>query len=273
MARASEAARVRSWLFCPASRPERLEKAVATGADAVIADLEDGVAPADKDAARGHAVAWLTADRTAGVIRCVRVNPLATEAGRRDVAALADSGAAPDYVIVPKAERLEELEPLAAPILPLIETARGLSAAEALAAHPRVAGLVLGGADLAADLGAEMSWEPLLYARSRLVHAAATAGVAVVDVPCLTLDDAAAVADETARVRRLGFTGKLAVHPSQVVPINAAFTPTAAELDRARRIVAAVAAAGGGVAVVDGKMVDAPVVRSAERALALAMRR
>jgi len=158
-------------------------------------------------------------------------------------------------------------------LLPLVETARGLAAAEALAAHPRVAGLVLGGADLAADLGAVMSWEPLLYARSRLVHAAATAGVAVVDVPCLALDDGGALADEAARVRRLGFTGKLAIHPRQVAPINTAFTPDAAELEGARRVIAAVAAAGGGVAVVDGKMVDAPVVRSAERALALAARR
>jgi citrate lyase beta subunit len=212
----------------------------------------------------------------------VRANGLRTLAGLRDVVALAESGHAPDHLVIPKAESADELALLDAVLagaaahvrfLPLVETARGLAAAETLAAHPRVAGLVFGGADLAADLGAEMAWEPLLFARSRLVQAAATAGIAVVDVPWLALDDAAGLRDETARARRLGFTGKLAIHPAQVETINAAYVPAAAELERARRIVAAVEAAGGGAVAVDGKMVDDPVVRSAVRTIALATRR
>jgi citrate lyase beta subunit len=279
---APDAALVRAWLFCPGTRPERFAKAVATGADAVIVDLEDAVPAAQKAAAREHAVSWLTAERTADAARCLRVNALRTAAGLRDVLALVDAGAAPDHLVVPKAESADELALLDTVLtglcthtrlLPLIETARGLDAAAALAAAPRVSGLALGGADLAADLGAEMSWEPLLWARARLVQAAATAGVAVVDVPHLALADAASLRDETERVRRLGFTGKLAIHPDQVAPIQAVFTPSAAEVERARRIVAAADAADGGVAVVDGRMVDAPVVRAAARIVALASRR
>ena len=282
MSRAPDAALVRAWLFCPAARPERFAKAVATGADAVIVDLEDAVPAGQKDEARAHAVSWLTAERTSDAARCVRINVVRTAAGLRDVLALVDAGAAPDHLVVPKAESADELAMLAAlltgpcahtGLLPLVETARGLDAAVALVGAPRVSGLLLGGADLAADLGAEMSWEPLLVARSRLVQAAATAGVAAVDVPFLALDDAAGLRDETERVRRLGYTGKLAIHPDQVAPIQSAFTPSDAEVERARRIVAAAEAAAGGVAVVDGRMVDAPVVRAAARSIALASRR
>ena len=273
---AADAALVRSWLFCPATHPDRFEKAARSGADAVIVDLEDAVAPADKEVARAGALAWLATAGDDGVVRCLRSNGLRTATGLRDLLALVDAGAAPDFLVLPKVESAAEIaiaaEVLAGPcatirFLPLVETARGVGAAEAIAAVPRVAGLVLGGADLAADLGAELAWEPLLWSRSRLVQAAAGA-IAVVDVPHLALDDDAGLAHDADRVRRLGFTGKLAIHPRQVGAINAAWTPSDAEVERARRIVAATA--GGGVAVVDGKMVDAPVVRGAERTLARA---
>jgi (S)-citramalyl-CoA lyase len=281
MAGGPDAALVRSWLFCPGSRPERFAKATASGADAVIVDLEDAVPLAEKDGARGHAVAWLRAERPAGVACALRINALGTVAGLRDVLAIVESGVAPDYLVVPKTESAEVLglldTLLTGPcartrLLPLVETARGLAAADALAAQPRVDGLLFGGADLAAELRAEMSWEPLLFARARLVQAAATADIAVVDVPCLALDDGAALREETSRARRMGFTGKLAIHPGQVATINSAYTPTESELERARRVIAA-DAAGGGVAVVDGRMVDAPVVRAAARTIALAARR
>jgi citrate lyase beta subunit len=270
---------VRSWLFCPASKPERFEKAAASGADAVIVDLEDAVGPAEKAEARRHAIAWLAAPTAATAFRCLRPNALRTPDGLRDLLALIDAGVAPDHLVVPKTESASELAVLdgllagrsgATRFLPLVETARGLAAVETIAAHPRVAGVVLGGADLVADLGAELAWEPLLLARSRLVQAAAMAGVAAIDVPYLAFADVAGTRDETDRVRRLGFTGKLAIHPGQVAPIHDAFTPQAADVERARRVLAAVDAAAGGVAVVDGTMVDAPLVRAAERTLALA---
>ena len=272
---------LRSWLFCPGSTPGRFEKASACGTDAVIVDLEDAVAPDDKAAARAAALAWLGGTDRAGVARCLRSNALRTAAGLRDILALVDGGVTPDFLVIPKTETADEMALLdtlligscsRTQFLPLVETARGVVHAEEIAAHPRVAGLVLGGADLAADLGAAMDWEPLLYARSRLVHAAATAGIAVIDVPRLDLGDEAGLREETQRVRRLGFTGKLAIHPGQVATINDAYTPDDADVARARRIVAAVEAARGGVAVVDGRMVDAPVVRAAERVLARAER-
>jgi citrate lyase beta subunit len=278
---APEAWLLRSLLFCPATKPERFGAATASGADGVIVDLEDAVPPAEKDAARASALAWFGTPATPGVARCLRPCSLRTPHGLRDALALVETGTAPDFLVVPKVESPEELAILAAVLdgpcertrfLALVETARGLAAADRIAAHPRVAALVLGGADLAAGLGAELAWEPLLWARSRLVQAAASAGVAVIDVPHLVLSDAAALADECARVRRLGFTGKLAIHPKQVEAVNAAFTPQGAETLRARRIVEAAAAAGGGVCVVDGTMVDAPVLRAAERTLARAAR-
>jgi (S)-citramalyl-CoA lyase len=132
---------------------------------------------------------------------------------------------------------------------------------------------VLGGADLAADLGAALDWEPLLYARSRLVHAAATTGIAVIDVPHLDLDDKAALREETHRVRNLGFTGKLAIHPDQVAIINECFLPSAAEVAQARRVVALFAAHPGVAALaLDGRMLDLPHLRQAENTLARAQR-
>jgi len=270
----------RSLLFVPATRPDRFAGAAASGADVVIVDLEDAVPPAGKDAARGHAVAWLATPGGDGPTRALRINSPRTAEGLRDVVALVDRRVAPDLLVVPKVDHAAELALLAGVLdgaaadvrfLPLVETARGLGAADAIAAAPRVAGLVLGGADLAADLGCAFAWEPLLFARARLVQAAATAGVAAIDFPWLDVAATAGLADEVAAVRRLGFAGKLAIHPKHVAAINAGFAPTADEVARAERIVAA-AAAGDGVCVVDGRMVDAPVVRAAQRALALARR-
>ncbi|MGH7894615.1 MAG: HpcH/HpaI aldolase/citrate lyase family protein, partial [Candidatus Binatia bacterium] len=272
---------LRALLFCPATRPDRLAKAVVAGADAVIVDLEDAVPPTEKETVRASAVAWFRTPAPPNLARCLRPNGLRTPHGLRDLLELVETGAVPDFLVVPKVESPEELAILDALLdgpcrntrfLPLVETARGLASAERIAGHPRVAGLVLGGADLAADLGAELAWEPLLWARSRLVQAAATAGIAVVDAPVLGLDDERGLADECTRVRRLGFTGKLAIHPKQVGAITAAFTPSDDEIGRARRIVDAADAARGGVCVVDGTMVDAPVVRAARRALAIAKR-
>jgi citrate lyase beta subunit len=125
--------------------------------------------------------------------------------------------------------------------------------------------VALGGVDLAADLRAELAWEPLLYGRSRLVQATAAAGIGLLDLPHLALDDAAALAAECRRVKALGFTGKLAIHPKQVAPIVETFTPSAAEVDRAARMVAALEQAGG-------KMLEIPIVKAARRVLALAQR-
>ncbi|HET9045212.1 MAG TPA: CoA ester lyase [Burkholderiales bacterium] len=276
----------RALLFTPGNRPERFAKAAATGADGLILDLEDAVAAPAKEDARATVVAHFRGDFRAGLaphqLKGLRVNNIHTPAGVRDLDALVSSGVAPDFVLLPKVESAFEVRLYARHLEGgqagiafgcLIESARGLEAAMEIAqADPRVRILAFGGVDLAADLRAELAWEPLLYGRSRLVQAAASAGLGLLDVPHLALDDAAALAAECARVKALGFTSKLAIHPKQVAPILAAFTPTAAEVDRAARMVAALEQAGGNAVEFEGKMLEGPVVKAAQRVLALARR-
>jgi citrate lyase beta subunit len=276
----------RVLLFTPGNRPDRFAKAAATGADALILDLEDAVAAPAKDDARATVIAHFRGDFRAGLaphqLKGLRVNNIHTPAGVRDLDALVSSGVAPDFVLLPKVESAFEVRLYARHLeggqariafVGLIESARGLEAALEIAnADRRVRALAFGGVDLAADLRAELAWEPLLYGRSRLVQAAASAGIGLVDVPHLALDDEAALVAECARVKALGFTSKLAIHPKQVAPILAAFTPTATEVDRATRMIAALEKAGGNAVEFEGKMLEGPVVKAAQRVLALARR-
>jgi citrate lyase beta subunit len=264
----------RSILFVPGHRPDRFAKALATGADAVVIDLEDAVPAAEKPAARAAALARPAAP--AGIALGIRMNPLPTADGIADLAALLGA-AAPDFLMLPKVEAPEELRIVArafagharAPqLVALIESAEGLARAAAIAAEPGCAALGFGGVDLAADLGCQVAWEPLLPHRGALVAAAARSGRGLVDVPFLALDDEAGLAEETRRVAALGFTAKLAIHPRQVATIQSVLTPTPEQADWARRILDALDQAAGGVCVVDGKMVDIPVARAARRVLA-----
>ncbi|HSV57502.1 MAG TPA: CoA ester lyase [Variovorax sp.] len=271
---------LRSLLFAPADRPERFLKAAASQADAVVLDLEDGVAPDAKTGARAAALAFLSSHARQAVW-VLRINHCNTLAGLEDLLALRQTRAMPAAVMLPKVESLGDVElavahlhrPGSAPaIVALIESGRGLAAADAIAAHPAVCALAFGGADLAADLGAEMSWEPLLFARSRIVQAAAMHQVAAWDVPWLDLRNEAGLVREASAAKALGFRGKLAIHPAQVGPINTAFSPSCLQVERARQVVEASARAAGGVCVLEGKMIDQPVVLAAERTLRLARR-
>ena len=271
---------VRTLLFTPGNRPDRFAKAEATGADGLIIDLEDAVSLADKDGARETAIAFFrNAPRGARFLRCLRMNALQTAAGFKDVAALADSGARPDALVLPKAESpayfsllASVLGPEPVPTIALIETARGLRAAEAIARHPGVGALVFGAADLAADLGAEITWEPMLPHRAHVARAAAGGRIPAWDVPYFGLSDTddSGLIEETRRARALGYTGKLAIHPKHIAPIIQVFTPTLAEAEQARRIVDAYERARGNACEVDGKMIDVPIYRSARRVLARA---
>lgn len=266
----------RSLLFAPGSRPDRFGKALAAGADAVCIDLEDAVAPDRKDEARKATLEWLaglSADASAGL----RINGLRTLEGLRDLASLADSAARPALLMLPKVAHAEEIaivrEVLGAacpPLWPIVESAAALQAAWDIAAAPGVAGVLFGGADFSADLGVAMDWEPLLLARATLVAACAKAAVQLLDVPHIDVGDAPGLADGARRVRALGFTGRACIHPAQVAVVNAAFSPAPAEIDRAHRVLDAFAASDGGAALLDGKLIEAPVVRSAQRVLARA---
>lgn len=259
-----------SFLFVPATRPERVPKALASGAHQVIVDLEDAVAPADKAAAR-DALAGLAVEG-----RClVRVNAQGTAHHDADLDVVAGLGwvagvVAPKVTSPDDVARLRSRLPADVALLPLIESAAALQAVDDIArAGPDR--LLFGSADYLADLGAPAGPEVLAHPRNRLVVASAAAGLPPpVDGPSLALDDPAVVAAEAATARALGLTGKLCIHPSQVGPVNDAFAPSAEEVAWARELVAAADAAGaaeGGVFVHGGTMVDAPVLRRARRIL------
>ncbi len=267
----------RSLLFAPASRPERLDKALASGADIVCADLEDAVGPADKDAARAHGIAFLAAPG-GGADRALRINSLRTGTGLRDVLALQAAGPLAGVICLPKVESADEVrwadELLRAqPALRLcafVESPGGIERAAAIAAaSPRLAFLVFGAVDFCAELGVPLADEPLAWPRGRLAGAAHAAGVGLLDAPCIEFRDLDEVARQARLARAIGFTGKTAIHPTNVAAINAAFTPTAEELEQARGIVAAFEASSGGATTWQGKLLEEPVVRRMQRILAL----
>jgi len=267
----------RCLLFVPGSRPERYAKAVATGADQVCIDLEDAVAPADKESARASLFAFLAElPQTRSEIG-LRINPLSTELGQADLKALAASGLKPAFVMLPKVETVAELQQADAALAAIdtvfiaqIETPKGLLDARALAtAIPRLQALMFGGFDYIVALRGRAGWESFFHPRVQLATIAAEAGVGCMDVPYLDIKDEAGLVAETDRVIDLGFTAKAAIHPAQVDPIQNAYLPTAAEYDRAQRVVAALAASGGEAIQLDGKLVDRPIEIAAERAIAL----
>lgn len=269
----------RSWLFTPATKPDRFDRAAGAGADALIIDLEDAVAPADKASARQAALDWLAmpGQEGGGILRAVRINQPGTPWGLEDLLGLVRSAAKPDAVVVPKTESADVLRLVdrlfveagkEIQLVALIESARGIAEAASIAqATPRLGALFFGAADHAADLGAECAWEPMLHARSSVVNAAALAGLATIDSPFFAIADDEGLRRETAAVVRLGFTAKAAIHPRQVAAINEALTPSAEQVAEARLILEENAK---GVGVVGGKMIDEAVARKSRRILAAA---
>jgi citrate lyase subunit beta/citryl-CoA lyase len=257
----------KSFLFVPGNRPDRFDKACAAGADAVILDLEDAVAPAGKQAARDAVRGWLEK----GGCAWLRVNGTDTPWHQHDLALLEWPGVL--GVLLPKAERPEELSALASsiragtPLVPLVETALGLWNARELASVAGVQRLAFGSVDFQVDLSIGGDGDELLFARSQLVLASRGAGVLPpIDGVTVAIDDASVLQADVARSRRLGFGGKLCIHPRQVAAIQAGFRPAAVDLEWARRVVDAAEAGGHDAARVDGKLVDKPVI---DRARAL----
>jgi citrate lyase subunit beta/citryl-CoA lyase len=254
----------RSYLFVPGNRPERFAKACAAGADAVIIDLEDAVASADKEAAR-HAVAtWLAPAHPV----LLRINSIDTPWFKDDLALCRLPGVA--AVMLPKAEHADQIGIIAAsapgiPVLPLIETARGFFNAQGVAQAGAVQRLVFGSIDFQLDMGIEGDDLELLHFRSQLVLLSRIAGIqAPVDGVTAAIDDAAQVRAETQRARRLGFKGKLCIHPRQVDIVNQCFSPSEEDLAWAKKVLAAAEAARGAAVALDGKMIDLPVIRKAQ---------
>lgn len=273
----------RSFIFCPGTNLALFPKALASGADIVCLELEDGVAPHDKDAARANMLAlFADAPVAPGVEQIVRINCLRTPEGRADLDAILAAEAPPPAIMLPKVDTPDEVaavahelsaKGLATRLQVIIETCAGLEAAWDIArASKRIDALLFGGVDLSADLRCHNDWESLLYARSRCVHAAAGAGIDMIDVPWLDLQDEAGMRREAEAAARLGFTGKGAIHPRQIAAINEVFSPSEDQIAYARKVVAAFAEANTGLVVIDGKLIERPVLRSMERILAVADR-
>jgi citrate lyase subunit beta/citryl-CoA lyase len=260
----------RSYLFVPATRPERIAKALSSGADAVIVDLEDAVAPDAKDAARAALANVLNPAQPV----IVRINPPSTRWFDEDLRLCKSPGVG--AIMLPKAESWTEVRELlgviarTVPLLPLLETARGLWNALEIAQCAGVQRLAFGAIDFQLDLtltGA--GHEELAPYRAELVLASRVAGVLPpIDGPTVAIDDYQTVRADALRARRAGFGAKLCIHPQQVRWVNESFTPSLEETAWAKRVVAAARAAQGGVVAVDGKMVDRPVLALAERILA-----
>jgi citrate lyase subunit beta/citryl-CoA lyase len=256
----------RSLLFVPGSRPERFAKALAAGASRVIVDLEDAVGPQDKDTARDAVRAWLSPAQPV----VLRINAADTAWFAHDVALCASPGVA--AVMVPKADQpvvAKVVQAGARSVIALVETAAAFATLGLLASAPGVERLAFGSIDFQADLGMrDAAEDDLLVFRSALVLASRVAGIAApIDGVTVALDDDARLREDVLRARRLGFAGKLCIHPKQVATVNALFAPTPEELAWARRVVDATDRSGGNAVSVDGRMVDRPVVLRAQAIL------
>lgn len=269
----------RSVLYIPASNARALDKARALPVDAVILDLEDAVAPAEKDRARAALAAALTGEDFGARARLVRINALGTPWAEADIAVLGDHPGV-DGLILPKVQHAADLDLLAGgvaetPLWAMMETPLAMLNAAAIAGHRRLAGLVMGTNDLAKELGARDRADrlALVTALGLCVLAARAHGRIVLDGVCNTLRDEAGLAAECAMGRDMGFDGKTLVHPAQIAAANAAFSPGDDEVALARRQIGAFDAAtraGQGVAVLDGKMVENLHVAAARATIARA---
>jgi citrate lyase beta subunit len=262
----------RSFIFTPGLRPDMYPKALASGADIVCVELEDGIAPKDKTEARRNALALFEQPQADdGVERIVRINSMREHFGIEDVNAVLASTTPPPALMMPKVRAPDEVVMLdqllteaghATRLHVIIETNEGLEAAFEIArCSDRIDAMFFGGVDMAAELRCVNSYDTLLYARSRVVHAAAAAGLDVIDVPFLDLDDPEGMRVEAEKVRDLGFAGKGSVHPKQIAALNEVFTPSTDKIAHARRIIAEFEKADTGLVVIDGKLIEKPVLR------------
>ena len=271
----------RSLIFTPGNQPDMFPKALRTGADIVTVDLEDAIAPQHKDEARDKTLALFADLPETGGIECmVRINTIRSADGLKDLSAITAADTPPAAIMLPKVKSAEEIELLDELLIDscqhirfhvIIETNDGLDRCYDIAkSSARIDSLLFGAVDMAAELRVEPVWEPLFRARSQLVHAAAGAGVDLIDVPFLDLEDMAGLKEEAERSAALGFTGKGAIHPKQIATLNEAFSPTEAQIDYARRVIQAFEEGDSGLVLIDNKLIEKPVLRSMYRILAVA---
>lgn len=273
----------RSFIFTPGLRPGMFPKALASGVDMVCVELEDGIAPKDKEDARQKTLTLFSKTQVDdGVERLVRINSLREAFGIADVQAILAIDTPPPALMIPKVRTPDEIVLLDSLLTErghdtrlhiIIETNEGLEAAFDIAhSSSRIDSMLFGGIDMAAELRCNLAWEPLLYARSRCVHAAASAGLDIIDVPYLDLEDAHGMRVAAEQAKSIGFSGKGSIHPKQIAALNEVFTPTELEIAKARRIINTYEEADTGLVVIDGKLIEKPVMREMYRIVAIADR-
>ena len=273
----------RSFIFTPGLRPDMFPKALASGVDMVCVELEHGIAPKDKEDARQKTLTLFSKTQVDdGVERLVRINSLREAFGIADVQAILATDTPPPALMIPKVRTPDEIVLLDSLLTErghdtrlhiIIETNEGLEAAFDIAhSSSRIDSMLFGGIDMAAELRCNLAWEPLLYARSRCVQAAASAGLDIIDVPYLDLEDAHGMRVAAEQAKSIGFSGKGSIHPKQIAALNEVFTPTELEIAKARRIINTYEEADTGLVVIDGKLIEKPVMREMYRIVAIADR-
>ena len=273
----------RSFIFCPGNRVELFQKACHSGADIVCVELEDAIPLQEKNIARENGLSLFKNQLMSDEIEYViRINSLQSKEGLFDIQAILDTTNPPPTIMVPKVKTPDEIRLLDDLLSEnnkdirlhvIIETNEGLERAYDIAqASERIDALFFGGIDMAAELRCHNSWEPLIYARSRVVHAAASQGLDVIDVPFMDLTDEDGLKKETTLAKTLGYVGKGAIHPNQISTINDIFTPSDAEVAEAKKIIEAYQAVNGGLTVINGKLIEKPVIREMQRILSVSNR-
>jgi citrate lyase beta subunit len=271
----------RSFIFTPGLKPEMFPKAISSGADMVCIELEDGIAIKDKDEARKNTFKALeTLEVKSGVELVVRVNCQRTKFGLMDLEAVVSSKKNVNAIMLPKVKTPDEITfiddmltdcGLNTDLHVIMETNEALESIYDIAhASKRIVALYFGGVDMAAELRVPNEYKNLIYARSRLVHAGASVGVDVIDVPYLDLEDMDGMKIEAELVRDLGFTGKGSIHPKQINMLNEIFTPSKEEIIKAKRIVDQFNESDTGLVVIDGKLIEKPVLREMQRKILIA---
>ncbi len=271
----------RSFIFTPGLKPDMFPKAIASGTDIVCVELEDGIAPQDKNAARKSALKIFEEYQQSNDVEVIlRVNSIREKFGIDDIKAILETDTPPPAIMMPKVISPDEVLLMdkllgernhTCKLHIIIETNRALeSALEIAQCCNRIEALFFGGVDMAAELRCENSWEALLYARSRVVHAAATAEIDVIDVPFLDLDNLVQLREEAIKAKNLGFTGKGSIHPKQIAVLNEVFTPDQALIEKAQRIIKTFEDANTGLVVIDGKLIEKPVLREMYRIVNIA---
>jgi len=269
----------RSFIFCPGNRPDMIPKALKSGADMVCIDLEDAIIPEHKSLSRIETVkAFEDIDYPKGVETLIRINDVNSEDGKKDIDLILNANNTASGLMLPKIQTIEEIITLENKIKEknkelnlhiIIETNQGLENAWSIAhSSSLIKSLLFGGVDMSADLGCNGDWFSLLYARSRVVHAASGAGIDSIDVPFLDLEDMEGMNIEAQKSKNLGFSGKGSIHPKQIEQLNKVFTPSEEEIAYANKVIKAFNNASDGLVVVDGKLIEKPVLRTALKTIA-----